>query len=187
MSVTAMLPTTPAAVAMLPTRKTSLRLQMLRSAWSRFMAFSLSLVSHGVQSIPIATQLGGEKGPAMTRVALLLVGAVVVIFGGPGTGAEKRAIAPAGVKPIGPYSPGVLCEYSAERRDSRSTGLSSTAERFLPGDLHCTVTAHDVQSRACEPRLRFRQAPAMNPLPPPLAFFGLLLSGLGQSATAGGH
>jgi hypothetical protein len=28
-----------------------------------------------------------------------------------------------------------------------------------------------------ESRLRFRQAPAMNPLPPPLAFFGLLFSG----------
>jgi enamine deaminase RidA (YjgF/YER057c/UK114 family) len=39
--------------------------------------------------------------PAMTRVALFLIGA-------PGTGAEKRAIAPAGVKPIGPYSPGIL-------------------------------------------------------------------------------
>ena len=44
----------------------------------------------------------------MTRVALVLIGALVVLVGAPGTGAEKRAIAPAGVKPIGPYSPGIL-------------------------------------------------------------------------------
>jgi reactive intermediate/imine deaminase len=44
----------------------------------------------------------------MTRHALWLSGALVVLLGMPGTGAEKRAIAPAGVKPIGPYSPGIL-------------------------------------------------------------------------------
>src|SRR5215510_2836689 len=44
----------------------------------------------------------------MMRIALFLIGTVVVLAGTPGTGAEKRAIAPAGVKPIGPYSPGVL-------------------------------------------------------------------------------
>jgi reactive intermediate/imine deaminase len=44
----------------------------------------------------------------MTRVAFLLIGALVVLIGAPGTGAEKRVIAPAGVKPIGPYSPGIL-------------------------------------------------------------------------------
>ena len=44
----------------------------------------------------------------MTRVALFLIGALVVLIGAPGTGAEKRVIAPAGVKPIGPYSPGIL-------------------------------------------------------------------------------
>jgi len=44
----------------------------------------------------------------MTRVALFLIGAVVVLLTAPGAGAEKRAIAPAGVKPIGPYSPGIL-------------------------------------------------------------------------------
>ena len=44
----------------------------------------------------------------MTRVALVLFGVVVVFSGAPGAGAEKRAIAPAGIKPIGPYSPGIL-------------------------------------------------------------------------------
>jgi reactive intermediate/imine deaminase len=43
----------------------------------------------------------------MTRVSLLLCG-VVALSGALGAGAEKRAIAPAGIKPIGPYSPGVL-------------------------------------------------------------------------------
>ena len=42
----------------------------------------------------------------MKRVAILLIG--IVLLAGPGAGAEKRAIAPAGVKPIGPYSPGIL-------------------------------------------------------------------------------
>jgi reactive intermediate/imine deaminase len=40
----------------------------------------------------------------MTRVALVLF----VLSGALGAGAEKRAIAPAGIKPIGPYSPGIL-------------------------------------------------------------------------------
>jgi len=44
----------------------------------------------------------------MTRVALLLIGVIVVLFSALGAGAEKRAIAPAGIKPIGPYSPGIL-------------------------------------------------------------------------------
>jgi enamine deaminase RidA (YjgF/YER057c/UK114 family) len=44
----------------------------------------------------------------MTRVSLLLCGVVVALSGALGAGAEKRAIAPAGVKPIGPYSPGIL-------------------------------------------------------------------------------
>ena len=43
----------------------------------------------------------------MTRVALLLFG-VVALSGALGAGAEKRAIAPAGITPIGPYSPGIL-------------------------------------------------------------------------------
>src|SRR5438128_1212851 len=70
-----------------------------------------------------AIQSACEKVPAMTRVAILLIGAIVVLFGVPGTGAEKRArraeaqsagnerrraIAPAGIKPVGPYSPGIL-------------------------------------------------------------------------------
>jgi reactive intermediate/imine deaminase len=44
----------------------------------------------------------------MTRVALFLIGALLMLISAPGIGAEKRAIAPAGVKPIGPYSPGIL-------------------------------------------------------------------------------
>jgi reactive intermediate/imine deaminase len=45
----------------------------------------------------------------MTRVALLLFGVVVAAFSGAlGAGAEKRAVAPPGIKPIGPYSPGIL-------------------------------------------------------------------------------
>ena len=44
----------------------------------------------------------------MTRVALLLFGVVVAFSGALGAGAEKRAIAPPGIKPIGPYSPGIL-------------------------------------------------------------------------------
>jgi len=44
----------------------------------------------------------------MTRIALLLSGVVVAFSGALGVGAEKRAIAPAGIKPIGPYSPGIL-------------------------------------------------------------------------------
>ena len=44
----------------------------------------------------------------MTRVALLLIGGVMVLFSTPGAGAEKRVIAPPGVKPIGPYSPGIF-------------------------------------------------------------------------------
>src|SRR5262245_17903979 len=44
----------------------------------------------------------------MTRVALFLIAAVVVLAAAPGAGVEKRAVAPAGVKPIGPYSPGIL-------------------------------------------------------------------------------
>src|SRR5437773_6989681 len=58
-----------------------------------------------------AIQSACEKVPDMTRVALLLIGAIVVLFvlsGAPGAGAEKRAIAPAGIKPVGPYSPGIL-------------------------------------------------------------------------------
>src|SRR5262245_62049100 len=42
------------------------------------------------------------------RVGLLLVSAIVVFTSSLGAGAEKRAIAPPGVKPIGPYSPGIL-------------------------------------------------------------------------------
>src|SRR5262245_58786778 len=44
----------------------------------------------------------------MVRVALFLICALVVLFSAPGTGVEKRAITPASVKPIGPYSPGIL-------------------------------------------------------------------------------
>jgi reactive intermediate/imine deaminase len=44
----------------------------------------------------------------MTRVALLLFGIAVAVSGALGAGAEKRAVAPPGVKPIGPYSPGIL-------------------------------------------------------------------------------
>src|SRR5437016_13919103 len=58
-----------------------------------------------------AIQSACEKVPAMTRVALLLIGAIVVLVvlsGAPGAGAEKRAIAPAGIKPVGPYSPGIM-------------------------------------------------------------------------------
>jgi reactive intermediate/imine deaminase len=42
------------------------------------------------------------------RVGLLLAGAIGVFAGTLGAGAEKRAVAPPGIKPIGPYSPGVL-------------------------------------------------------------------------------
>jgi reactive intermediate/imine deaminase len=42
------------------------------------------------------------------RVGLLLVGAIAVFAGSLGAGAEKRAVAPPGIKPIGPYSPGIL-------------------------------------------------------------------------------
>src|SRR5439155_3108457 len=56
------------------------------------------------------------------RITHVLIGMVVVLWGIPGIGAEKRArpeaqsagserrrvIAPPGVKPIGPYSPGIL-------------------------------------------------------------------------------
>ena len=42
------------------------------------------------------------------RVGILLVGAIAVFAGTLGAGAEKRAIAPPGIKPIGPYSPGVF-------------------------------------------------------------------------------
>jgi reactive intermediate/imine deaminase len=42
------------------------------------------------------------------RVGLLLVGAIAVFEGTLGAGAEKRAVAPPGIKPIGPYSPGIL-------------------------------------------------------------------------------
>jgi reactive intermediate/imine deaminase len=48
-----------------------------------------------------------QKGPAM-RVALVLTVAIAVLLGVPGSAAEKRAISPAGVKPVGPYSPGIL-------------------------------------------------------------------------------
>ena len=58
----------------------------------------------------------------MIRITHVLIGIVVVLWGIPGIGAEKRArleaqsagserrrvIAPPGVKPIGPYSPGIL-------------------------------------------------------------------------------
>ena len=44
----------------------------------------------------------------MTRISLLLCGVVVALSSALGAGAEKRAIAPAGIKPIGPYSPGIL-------------------------------------------------------------------------------
>ena len=44
----------------------------------------------------------------MTRVTLLLAGVIAVFASTLGAGAEKRAIAPPGIKPIGPYSPGVL-------------------------------------------------------------------------------
>jgi reactive intermediate/imine deaminase len=44
----------------------------------------------------------------VTRVGLLLVGAIAVFAGALGAGAEKRAVAPPGIKPIGPYSPGIL-------------------------------------------------------------------------------
>jgi reactive intermediate/imine deaminase len=42
------------------------------------------------------------------RVGLLLVSAIVVFTSSLGAGAEKRAITPPGIKPIGPYSPGIL-------------------------------------------------------------------------------
>jgi len=42
------------------------------------------------------------------RVGLLLAGAIAVFAGTLGAAADKRAIAPPGIKPIGPYSPGVL-------------------------------------------------------------------------------
>jgi reactive intermediate/imine deaminase len=44
----------------------------------------------------------------MTRGALLRIGLVVLFLGAPATGVDRRAIAPEGVKVIGPYSPGVL-------------------------------------------------------------------------------
>ena len=47
----------------------------------------------------------------VVRVGLLLVGAIAVFAGtlaARGAGADKRAIAPPGIKPIGPYSPGIL-------------------------------------------------------------------------------
>jgi reactive intermediate/imine deaminase len=44
----------------------------------------------------------------MTRVALLLFGLAGAFSGALGAGAEKRAVAPPGIKPIGPYSPGIL-------------------------------------------------------------------------------
>jgi reactive intermediate/imine deaminase len=42
------------------------------------------------------------------RVGLLLVGVIAVFAGTLGAGAEKRPVAPPGIKPIGPYSPGIL-------------------------------------------------------------------------------
>src|SRR6476661_772435 len=42
------------------------------------------------------------------RVGLLFVGVIAVFAGTLGAGVEKRTIAPPGIKPIGPYSPGVL-------------------------------------------------------------------------------
>jgi hypothetical protein len=102
-SVTAMPLITP-AVAMLPTRKTSLRLQMLRSAWSRFIGIFFSGLTwpcrvYRLQYNPLARK---------SRVALCLIGALVVLIGAPGAGAGKRVIEPAGVKPSGPYSQGIL-------------------------------------------------------------------------------
>ena len=44
----------------------------------------------------------------MTRVAFWLVGILIVLAAATSAGLEKRVIAPPGVKPIGPYSPGVL-------------------------------------------------------------------------------
>jgi 2-iminobutanoate/2-iminopropanoate deaminase len=44
----------------------------------------------------------------MSRVALLLIAMSSVVFAVPGAQAEKRQIAPPGVKPIGPYSPGIF-------------------------------------------------------------------------------
>jgi reactive intermediate/imine deaminase len=44
----------------------------------------------------------------MTGVAFVLIAGLAVLIGVAGRGAEKRAITPVGVKPIGPYSPGIL-------------------------------------------------------------------------------
>lgn len=42
------------------------------------------------------------------RVGLLLFCVVAIVLRLPGSGAEKRVIAPPGPKPVGPYSPGIL-------------------------------------------------------------------------------
>ena len=44
----------------------------------------------------------------MSRVALLFIAIAGVLFEAAGAGLEKRVIAPPGVKPIGPYSPGIF-------------------------------------------------------------------------------
>ena len=49
-----------------------------------------------------------DRRMCVPPVSLLLVGVIAVFAGTLGAGAEKRAIAPPGIKPIGPYSPGVL-------------------------------------------------------------------------------
>ena len=45
----------------------------------------------------------------MIRVAVLLIGAIVVLVGAPARRGE-RAIAPAGIKPVGPCSPGIVAD-----------------------------------------------------------------------------
>jgi reactive intermediate/imine deaminase len=53
-------------------------------------------------------QSADERLAAMMRVALVPAGAVIVLLATHGAAADKRAIAPAGIKPVGPYSPGIL-------------------------------------------------------------------------------
>jgi hypothetical protein len=62
----------------------------------------------------------------------------------------------------------VLCENPAEAGLRRHCSVEAVSRKLCLGESQPSVPAHDGQSRTREQRSALRQAPGMNPLPPPL-------------------
>ena len=81
-------------------------------------------------------------GGAMTRglrSALLRIGVVVVLLIAPGAQVNKRIIAPPGVKPVGPYSPGILAGDFLYVSGQGGRDAAGTLPRSIEGQTRQTL------------------------------------------------